>query len=76
MGEREQYQNQAALDAHPKAKRLFSKLDSANRYAILYRVHNTTKPVARASKIEQFVLMLSRGETIHPLKGDVKKGRS
>jgi uncharacterized protein YdeI (YjbR/CyaY-like superfamily) len=60
---------QAALDANPKAKRLFSKLDSANRYAILYRVHNTTKPVARASKIEQFVLMLSRGKTIHPWKG-------
>jgi uncharacterized protein YdeI (YjbR/CyaY-like superfamily) len=60
---------QATLDANPKAKRLFSKLDSANRYAILYRVHNTTKPVARARKIEQFVRMLSRGETIHPLKG-------
>ncbi len=60
---------QAALDANPKAKRLFSKLDSANRYAILYRVHHTTKPVARASKIEQFVLMLSRWETIHPRKG-------
>jgi uncharacterized protein YdeI (YjbR/CyaY-like superfamily) len=59
---------QLALDANPKAKRLFSKLDSANRYAILYRVHHATKPAARASKIEQYVQMLARGETIHPSK--------
>jgi uncharacterized protein YdeI (YjbR/CyaY-like superfamily) len=59
---------QLALDANPKAKRLFSKLDSANRYAILYRVHHATKHAARATKIEQYVQMLARGETIHPSK--------
>ena len=60
---------QAALDANPKAKRLFSKLDSANRYAILYRIHTSQKPESRANKIAKYVLMLARGETIHPLKG-------
>jgi uncharacterized protein YdeI (YjbR/CyaY-like superfamily) len=60
---------QLALDANPKAQRLFSKLDSANRYAILYRLHNSRKPEARASKIAKYVQMLARGETIHPLKG-------
>jgi uncharacterized protein YdeI (YjbR/CyaY-like superfamily) len=60
---------QLALDANPKAKRLFSKLDSANRYAILYRLHNSQKPEARASKVAKYVQMLAQGETIHPLKG-------
>jgi uncharacterized protein YdeI (YjbR/CyaY-like superfamily) len=57
---------QLALDASPKSKRLFSKLDSTNRYAILYRIHNTKKLEARASKIKKYVEMLARGETIYP----------
>src|SRR3984957_11171839 len=60
---------QLALDGNPKAKRLFSKLDSANRYAILYRIHNSPKPETRANKIAKYVQMLARGETIHSLKG-------
>jgi uncharacterized protein YdeI (YjbR/CyaY-like superfamily) len=57
-----------ALDGNPKAKRLFSKLDGTNRYAILYRIHNSQKPASRASKIAKYVQMLARGETIYPLK--------
>lgn len=57
-----------ALVGSPKAKRLFSKLDSANRYAILYRIHNARKPEARAHQIAKYVEMLARGETIHALK--------
>jgi uncharacterized protein YdeI (YjbR/CyaY-like superfamily) len=60
---------QLALNGNPKAQRLFSKLDSANRYAILYRIHNSPKPETRANKIAKYVQMLARGETIHPLKG-------
>jgi uncharacterized protein YdeI (YjbR/CyaY-like superfamily) len=60
---------QLALDGNPKAQRLFSKLDGANRYAILYRIHNSPKPETRANKIAKYVQMLARGETIHPLKG-------
>jgi uncharacterized protein YdeI (YjbR/CyaY-like superfamily) len=54
-----------ALDANPAAKQLFAKLDSANRYAILYRVHDAKRAETRARRIERFVAMLARGETIH-----------
>jgi uncharacterized protein YdeI (YjbR/CyaY-like superfamily) len=57
---------EAALDAAPAAKALFSQLDSANRYAILYRIHEAKKPETRAARIEKFIGMLNRGETIHP----------
>jgi uncharacterized protein YdeI (YjbR/CyaY-like superfamily) len=59
---------QLALDRNPAAQSLFSQLDSVNRYAILYRVHDAKKPETRAARIEKFVLMLARGETIYPLK--------
>jgi uncharacterized protein YdeI (YjbR/CyaY-like superfamily) len=59
---------QLALDKNAKAQRLFSKLDGANRYAILYRVHHAQEPEARAAKIEKYVQMLARGETFHPSK--------
>jgi uncharacterized protein YdeI (YjbR/CyaY-like superfamily) len=39
---------QLALNANPKAKRTFSKLDSANRYAILYRLHIKNRPSRHA----------------------------
>ena len=58
----------AALDASPKAKAFFAKLNSANRYAILYRTHGAKKPETRKARIEKFVAMLARGETIHPQK--------
>jgi uncharacterized protein YdeI (YjbR/CyaY-like superfamily) len=59
---------QVALDAEPRAGSLFSKLDSANRYAILYRIHHAKTPEVRARRIADHVQMLARGETIHPLK--------
>jgi len=59
----------AALDAEPAARDLFDALDSANRYAILYRVQQAKTPEKRAGKIAELVAMLSRGETIHPRRG-------
>ena len=56
----------AALDAEPAARALFEALDSANRYAILYRVQQAKTPQKRAAKIAELVSMLSRGDTIHP----------
>jgi uncharacterized protein YdeI (YjbR/CyaY-like superfamily) len=56
----------AALDAEPAARELFEALDSANRFAILYRVQQTKTAEKRAAKIAELVSMLSRGETIHP----------
>ena len=56
----------AALTANPRAHAMFETLTSANRYAILYRIGNAKKADTRARRIEQFVEMLARGETIHP----------
>jgi len=56
----------AALDAQPAARALFDALDSANRYAVLYRVHQAKTPESRTAKIAGLVAMLARGETIHP----------
>jgi uncharacterized protein YdeI (YjbR/CyaY-like superfamily) len=58
----------SALGLVPDALRLFDRLDSANRYAILYRIHNAKGPETRAARIEKFVAMLARGETIHPMR--------
>jgi uncharacterized protein YdeI (YjbR/CyaY-like superfamily) len=55
-----------ALAANPQARAMFRKLTSANRYAILYRIGNAKRIETRARRIEQFVEMLARGETIHP----------
>jgi uncharacterized protein YdeI (YjbR/CyaY-like superfamily) len=58
----------AALAKNKKAGKFFETLNGANRYAILYRVHNAKKPEIRAARIEKFVAMLAAGETIHPQK--------
>jgi uncharacterized protein YdeI (YjbR/CyaY-like superfamily) len=55
-----------ALRANPQARAMFETLTSANRYAVLYRIGNAKKAETRARRIDQFVEMLARGETIHP----------
>jgi len=62
-----------ALSKSKKAKAFFETLDSKNRYAILYRVHNAKKPETRSARIEKFVAMLLQGETIHPMKAKAPK---
>ena len=57
---------QAALDKNKKAKTFFATLNSVNRYAILFRIHNAKKPETRAKRIQQFVEMLERNEKIYP----------
>ncbi len=59
---------QAALDANPKAEAFFAQLSSQNRFAILFRIGNVKRATTRAAKIETFVAMLERGETVHPQK--------
>lgn len=56
---------QAALDANEAARDFFATLNSANRYAILYRVQDAKRPETRARRIEQFVAMLAEGKTLH-----------
>jgi uncharacterized protein YdeI (YjbR/CyaY-like superfamily) len=55
----------AALDANAAAAEFFATLRGANRYAILYRVQDAKRPQTRARRIEQYVAMLARGETLH-----------
>jgi uncharacterized protein YdeI (YjbR/CyaY-like superfamily) len=55
----------AALDAVPEARAFFDTLTGANRYAILYRVQTAKKAETRAARIEKFVAMCRRGETVH-----------
>jgi uncharacterized protein YdeI (YjbR/CyaY-like superfamily) len=59
---------QAAIDAEPKAKAMLAKLSAQNRFALTFRVHNMKTEVGRRKKIETFVAMLKRGETIYPQK--------
>lgn len=59
---------QAALDASPVAKRLFEELNGTNRFAILYRIHDAKTLKTRLQRIENFVGMLERGDTIYPAK--------
>jgi uncharacterized protein YdeI (YjbR/CyaY-like superfamily) len=64
----------AALDSDPSARAMFEKLNSRNRYAILYRVETAKRAETRRRRIEQFVAMLARGETIHPNSARDERG--
>ena len=48
-----------------RARAFFETLDSANRYAILYRVQTAKNPETRAARIEHFVGMCARHQTLH-----------
>ena len=56
----------AALAADERAQAMFATLSSQNRYAILRRVGEAKRADTRARRIEQYVAMLARGETIYP----------
>jgi uncharacterized protein YdeI (YjbR/CyaY-like superfamily) len=56
----------AALAAEPAALAMFEILTSQNRYAVLYRIGGAKLPATRVRRIQQFVAMLARGETVHP----------
>jgi len=57
---------QSELDKNPKAKDFFNTLDSANRYAFLFRIHAAQKPETRSAKIQKFVEMLNQQQKLHP----------
>lgn len=61
----------AALDAAPPAAAMFSRLTSQNRYAILFRLGGVKRAATRTRKIEEYVAMLARGETLYP-QGNVR----
>lgn len=53
------------LDRNEAAREFFATLDSANRYAILYRLQEAKKPETREKRLHKFTAMLERGEKIH-----------
>ena len=57
---------QAAIDAEPEARAMLGKLSAQNRFALAFRTHNMKTEAGRKKKIESFVAMLKRGETIYP----------
>ncbi|MCZ4092921.1 YdeI/OmpD-associated family protein [Sinorhizobium psoraleae] len=57
---------QAAIDAEPRAREMLVKLSEQNRFALAFRTHNMKTEAGRKRKIETFVEMLKRGETIYP----------
>jgi uncharacterized protein YdeI (YjbR/CyaY-like superfamily) len=57
---------QAELDGNADAKAFFATLNSANRYAILWRIQTAKKAETRARRIQEFIHMLERHEKIHP----------
>ena len=63
-----------ALDRNATAHAFFETLDGANRYAVLYRIHDAKKPETRRARIEKFVTMLEEHRTLHPRAGSRSKG--
>ena len=57
---------QAAIDAQPKARAMLATLSAQNRFALVFRTENLKTEAGRKRKIESFVQMLKRGETIYP----------
>jgi uncharacterized protein YdeI (YjbR/CyaY-like superfamily) len=57
---------QAAIDADPAACAMLATLSAQNRFALAFRVHHMKTDAGRRRKIEGFVAMLRRGETIYP----------
>ena len=60
------------LDSNRAAREFFETLDSANRYAIVYRLNDAKKPETRVRRLRKFVGMLERGEKIHPGRDQVR----
>ncbi|MBO0841548.1 MAG: YdeI/OmpD-associated family protein [Nocardioides sp.] len=57
-----------AVAAVPEAQAMYDVLTSANRYAIYHRLSGIKTEAARRRRIEEYVAMLARHETIHPQK--------
>jgi uncharacterized protein YdeI (YjbR/CyaY-like superfamily) len=58
----------AALAQQPRARQMFELLTSQNRYSVLLRIDSAKRSDTRARRIEKFVAMLARGETVYPQK--------
>lgn len=55
-----------ALEKNEAAREFFARLNSANRYAILYQIQDAKKPETRARRIAKYVAMLGEGKKTYP----------
>lgn len=77
------YEGQASIEVPPDlasaladnatAQSMFDRLSATNRYAILYRVTTAKRRETRQRRIEQFISMLARDETIYPQKEGTRR---
>lgn len=56
----------AAIAAVPAAQAMLDVLTKTNRFALIVRVGSVKRAETRARKIEEYVAMLARHESIHP----------
>jgi len=56
----------AAIEASPRARRIFRTLGRQNLFALAFRTNSMKTPAGREKKIAALVAMLERGETIFP----------
>ncbi|MGH7653975.1 MAG: YdeI/OmpD-associated family protein [Gemmatimonadaceae bacterium] len=57
---------QKALDKSKRAAAFFAKLNSANRYAVLWRIQTARGAETRAKRIAELIVMLEMQQTFHP----------
>ena len=55
-----------AIRKSARAQRTFEGLNATNRFALGFRLGRIKGEAARVKRIEAFVAMLARGETLHP----------
>lgn len=55
----------AALDDDAEAKRTFDRLSSANRYSILFNLHDAKRPETRERRLQKYLTMLREGRGPH-----------
>lgn len=58
----------AAIEANPKARKMFKTLGRQNLFSLTFRTNKMKTEAGRAKKIAELVDMLARGETIYPEK--------
>jgi uncharacterized protein YdeI (YjbR/CyaY-like superfamily) len=58
----------AAIAADPAAQAMFDVLTKTNRFALIHRINAVKRAQTRERKINEFVAMLARHETIYPQK--------
>lgn len=65
----------AAIRAVPAALETYETLSAQNRFALTFRTQAMKTEAGRKKKIDSFVAMLARGETLYPQKNPRKKSK-